>query len=81
MERYLQQIDNAVANYTREVLAAGRLCKEAATDDQKQAILARLDAEAETAKGIITEAKTRLLEHVTQALERIDSALAQKGKY
>jgi hypothetical protein len=81
MERYLQQIDNAVANYTREVLAAGSLCKEAATDEQKQAILARLDAEAVTAKEIILEAKTRLLEHVTQALERIDSALAQKGKY
>lgn len=81
MERYLQQIDNAVSNFTREILVAARLCGDAATEEQKQAILARLDAEKDLASGIVTEARERLTEYADEALKRIERAAAQKGNY
>ena len=71
----LQQMDNAAHNLTREILAAGPKLVSV-TDEEKQAILARLYADRETVKGIITEATTALNKYALGLLESVDKGLS-----
>ena len=71
----LQQMDNAVVNFNREILAAGRKLVSV-TDDEKKAILARLYDDRETVKGIITEATASLNKYALGLLEKTDKALS-----
>ena len=75
LTQQLQQMENAAHNLTREILAASRNL-EAATDEQKQAILARLYADRETVRGFITEATTALNKHAIGLLESVDKGLS-----
>lgn len=75
MDKYLQEMENAAHNLTREILAAGPKLA-AATDDEKKAILARLYADRETVRGIITEATTAINKHALGLLESVDKGLS-----
>ena len=75
LTQQLQQMENAAHNLTREILAANRNL-EAATDEQKQDILARLYADRETVKGFITEATTALNKYALGLLESVDKGLS-----
>lgn len=75
LKQLLQQMDNAAHNLTREILAASPKL-EAATDDDKQAILARLYADRETVRGIITEATASLNKYALGLLETVDKGLS-----
>lgn len=68
-------MENAAHNLTREILAASPKL-EAATDEQKRAILARLQADRETVREIITEAATALNRYALGLLEGIDKGLS-----
>lgn len=71
----LQQMDNAVSNLQREILRAGPKLVSV-TDEEKQAILARLYADRETVRGIITEATASLNKYALGLLEGVDKGLS-----
>ena len=71
----LQQMENAAHNLTREILRAGPKLVSV-TDEEKQAILARLYADRETVRGIITEATASLNKYALGLLETVDKGLS-----